>query len=112
MARQPEAYLKDRLRAKIRERWPKAIVHKLSDRFTAGMPDLLVINAVQGVAVTLGLEVKTERGKQTAIQRVEEMAWTYFSPRVGIIRYEIVRSVRELTDLMDIVEVQCEVQGT
>lgn len=68
-----EAVLVAKIKKHIEARWPGCVVIKLSDRFTRGLPDLMVIGTVRsGTEITteiLFLEVKLPGGKLTKLQR-------------------------------------------
>ena len=67
-----EAYLVRHIIAAIRARKPEAYVRKLSDRYTRGLPDILVV--WHGRAIFL--EIKTETGKLSKLQAREiEAIW-------------------------------------
>ena len=48
----------------VRRAYPKAYVRKLSDRFTRGLPDILIVLPW----ITLFVETKTKKGKPSTIQ--------------------------------------------
>jgi len=60
-----ERTLVQNIKQAIKTTWPRAFVVKLADRFTRGLPDLLVL--LPGVVVFL--EAKTPSGRLSAIQR-------------------------------------------
>lgn len=63
----------------VRAKYPTAYVRKLSDRFTRGLPDILIVARRRfGDCFTVLVEAKAKTGKQSPIQ-IEEM-------------YEIVKS--------------------
>lgn len=47
---------------------PGSIVLKLSDRFTAGIPDILIVGELNEILVTMMIEVKNEKGKTSPLQ--------------------------------------------
>ena len=65
-----ESALVRRIIAAIRATRPEAYVRKLSDRYTRGLPDILVV--WHGRAIFF--EVKTEKGRLSALQSRERGA--------------------------------------
>lgn len=59
-----ELALKNRVLAMLKKEYPEAFVWKISDRWCAGVPDLLIINN----GVHIFIELKYEKGKLSKIQ--------------------------------------------
>lgn len=67
-----ESYLVNKIIKSVRAKYPTAYVRKLSDRFTRGLPDVLIVARRRfGDCFTVLVEVKTETGKQSPIQIAE-----------------------------------------
>lgn len=92
----PESRLVSCIKKEIESKYPRAIVIKLADRYTRGLPDLLVIGATPtGLPSVLMLEAKTPDGEQAAIQRAFEQRVALISVFCPSIRYRVVRSIKE-----------------
>lgn len=67
-----ESYLVNKIIKAVRAKYPTAYVRKLSDRFTRGLPDILIIMPTGvGRCLTILVEAKTETGRQSPIQVAE-----------------------------------------
>lgn len=79
----------------IKTRFPTFIVWKLSDRFSRGLPDILVIgrNALTYHVMAVGIEVKTATGKQSALQAHIENQFRMLD--ADGIKYFVVHSPKE-----------------
>ena len=70
-----EASLVQSIRAAVKRYYPLAVVRKLADRSTRGLPDLVILfrrkpEYVDGSG-TLWVETKTDKGRCSAIQDAE-----------------------------------------
>ena len=69
-----ESLLVQKIIRAVRERYPAAYVRKLADRFNRGLPDILILfNSVYGIPKSLFVEVKTDRGVLSEIQKQEHI---------------------------------------
>lgn len=106
MSQNAESRLVAKLKKRIAERLPNAFVVKLADRFTRGLADLLVqAVAPDGCLVVLHVEAKTEKGRQTELQRIMErrIAEQRESVSEGYVDYVVIRSVQELDEYLNTV---------
>ena|ERR1700736_1908359 len=71
-----EGYIVSRIMKAVRKKYPAAYVRKMSDRFTRGLPDVLIV-ALRSYNTTLGyskksivlfVETKTDKGVCSKIQ--------------------------------------------
>lgn len=96
MAKQPESVIKDGVIKHLKAECPGAVVWKLSDRYTRGIPDVLFLGAnKEGNLVVMLLEIKTPSGKASALQESVIERINSIEATQGIIFAGIVRSVQE-----------------
>lgn len=73
-----EATLVQRIKLAVKERYPTAYVRKLADRFTRGLPDLLIVfrrrvtDSSRAQVGCLFVETKSTIGKSSALQLAEQ----------------------------------------
>lgn len=71
----------------IRRHHPHAYVRKFADQFTRGLPDLIaIVPRPDGPGRVVFLEVKSPRGKTTAIQQAEHAAIRQAGCEVAVVR--------------------------
>lgn len=71
-----ESVIVKKIIAAVRAKYPRAYVRKISDRFTRGLPDILIVVKTDVCDVeeyhgTLLVEVKNEKGVLSKLQRKE-----------------------------------------
>jgi hypothetical protein len=66
-----ESAIVRRIAEKVRAAYPTCYIRKLSDRFTRGLPDLLILWSAGGRLFCLTVEVKTLTGRVSPIQHAE-----------------------------------------
>lgn len=103
MAKNPESLLVSKLQNRIGEVAPGAFLIKLADRFTRGLPDLLLIGVTKsGAPRVLAIEVKTPTGVVSAIQTIIGDRINKLGAQChGAITWRVVRSVAELDALLN-----------
>ena len=93
MAKQGEAALVRAIIRAVTGEYPKAIVVKLADRFTRGLPDLLIVT----LSTVYFVECKSEIGKLTPLQQA-------FQRRVdavgGRVLHAVARSVHDVMSML------------
>lgn len=70
-----ESSLVSKIIAAVKVKYPNAYVRKLSDRFTRGIPDILIIVGTHQYSeygsMTLMVETKIKNGKLSKLQEIE-----------------------------------------
>lgn len=73
-----ESAIARKIMASVKSKYPTAYVRKLSDRFQRGLPDIII---VFGNLCFLAVEVKTEQGRTSPLQKVEGSEINRLAPR-------------------------------
>ena len=79
----------------VRAKYPKAYIRKLADRYSRGLPDLLIILTFDNHnrALTFFVETKTKKGRLSKLQK-KEMKEIFKAGGIAIVS----RSVEEVID--------------
>lgn len=94
MAKQPEAKIVDEVMAAILEKWPRAYVRKIADRFTRGIFDLIVKRPLANCEVRI--EVKQPGRDLDPAQKIEADAMS-----TAGIPWTVVSSAQQAIDWLE-----------
>jgi hypothetical protein len=94
-----ESILVRRIMAAVTSRYPAAYVRKLSDRFTRGLPDVLILFPRQdGTSGSLLVEAKVDKNVTSKIQEEEHAAITRAGGAITV-AYTVAHVLEKLEDL-------------
>jgi hypothetical protein len=88
---------------RIREAFPGAVVWKISDRCTRGIPDVIAVVPTQQPKV-LFLEFKTKTGRLSIIQKFNLDRLWRADPRQEVIWVDVIRSEEDVEKIIQLLK--------